>query len=95
MNKIKNYFKNNFNLEYFNLNNSVYLEDIKNYYQNAQADAIHCFTSIEKYLDKDKKILEVGGAFICLPVFYIKIMILLPLNLVVLQALPMNCVIKF
>jgi 2-polyprenyl-3-methyl-5-hydroxy-6-metoxy-1,4-benzoquinol methylase len=54
---IENYFFN-FNLKNLNLNNS---EDAKRYYQNAKADAIHCYQSIEKYLDKDKKILEVGG----------------------------------
>jgi len=31
------------------------------YFNNAKADAIHCYQSIEKYLHKDKKILEVGG----------------------------------
>ena len=30
---INNYFKDNHNLEDFNLNNSTYLENIKNYYQ--------------------------------------------------------------
>ena len=45
----------NFNL---NINNS---EDMQRYYQNAKADAIHCYKRIEKYLSKDKKILEVGG----------------------------------
>jgi hypothetical protein len=61
-------------------------EDQLTYFNNAKADAIHCYQSIEKYLYKDKKILEVGGAFICLPAFYTKIMILLPLSLVVLPA---------
>ena len=89
MNTIENYFSDNFNL---NINNS---EDAQRYYQNAKADAIHCFRSIEKYLDKDKKILEVGGVFICLPAFCTKIMILLQLSLVVLLALPMNCEIRF
>ena len=55
MDTIQNYFSDNFNL---NINNSV---DMQRYYQNAKADAIHCYQSIEKYLDKDKKILEVGG----------------------------------
>ena len=55
MNTIENYFFDNFNL---NINNS---EDTQRYYQNAKADAIHCYQSIEKYLDKDSKILEVGG----------------------------------
>jgi hypothetical protein len=92
MNAIENYFFDNFNLKNLNLNIS---EDAQRYYQNAEADAIHCYQSIEKYLDKDKKILEVGGAFICLPAFYTKIMILLQLNLEVLPALPMNYAIKF
>jgi hypothetical protein len=61
MKKISNYFKNNINLQNFNLNNSQYSEDIKNYYQNAQSDAIHCYCRIKRYLDKNKKILEVGG----------------------------------
>ena len=73
----------------------VRTENQLNYFNNAKADAIHCYQSIEKYLHKDKKILEVGGGFICLPVFYIKIMILLQLNRVVLLALPMNYAIKF
>ena len=55
MNTIENYFFDNFNL---NINNS---EDTQRYYQNAKADAIHCYQSIKEYLDKDKKILEVGG----------------------------------
>jgi 16S rRNA A1518/A1519 N6-dimethyltransferase RsmA/KsgA/DIM1 with predicted DNA glycosylase/AP lyase activity len=42
----------------YNLNSS---DDAQRYYQNAQADAIHFYQSIKKYLDKDKKILEVGG----------------------------------
>ena len=92
MNTIQNYFLRILNLNNLNLNNS---EDTQRYYQNAKADAIHCFTSIEKYLDKDKKILEVGGVFICLPVFCTKIIILLQLSLVVLLALPMNCEIRF
>jgi hypothetical protein len=92
MNAIENYFFENFNLKNLNLNISI---DAQRHYQNAKADAIHCFTSIEKYLDKDKKILEVGGGFICLQASYTKIMILLQLSLVVLLALPMNCEIKF
>jgi len=57
MNAIENYFFN-FNLKNLNLDSS---DDTQRYYQNAQADAIHCYQSIEKYLDKEKKILEVGG----------------------------------
>ena len=55
---IENYFFDNFNIKSLNINSS---EDVQRYYQNAKVDAIHCFTSIDKYLDKDKKILEVGG----------------------------------
>ena len=58
MNTIENYFSDNFNLKNLNINSSEY---VKRYYQSAQADAVHCYQSIEGYLDKDKKILEVGG----------------------------------
>jgi 2-polyprenyl-3-methyl-5-hydroxy-6-metoxy-1,4-benzoquinol methylase len=58
MNSIKNYFFHNLNLDSLNLNSS---ENAQRYHQNAKADAIHCYQSIKKYLDKDKKILEVGG----------------------------------
>jgi len=58
MSTIENYFFHNLQLKNLNINSS---EDVKRYYQNAQADAIHCYQSIKKYLDKDKKILEVGG----------------------------------
>lgn len=53
MNSIENYLFHNLNL---NIS-----KDAQRYYQDARADAIHCYKSIEKYLDKDKKILEVGG----------------------------------
>ena len=88
MNAIQNFF-DNFNL---NINKS---EDTQRYYQKAKVDAIHCYQSIEKYLSKDEKYLKLGGVFICLPAFCTKIMILLQLSLVVLQALPMNCEIRF
>jgi hypothetical protein len=58
MNTIENYFFDKFNFKNLNLNIS---EDAQRYYHNAQVDAIHCYQSIEKYLHKDKKILEVGG----------------------------------
>ena len=60
INIIENYFFDNFNLKNLNLNNS---EDTQRYYQNAKADAIHCYQNIEKHLHKDKKILEVGGGY--------------------------------
>jgi hypothetical protein len=40
MNTIKNYFFDKFNFKNLNLNIS---EDAQRYYQNAQADAIHCY----------------------------------------------------
>jgi len=58
MNSIQNYFFHNLNLKNLNLDSS---EDTQRYYQNARADAIHCYQSIKKYLHKNKKILEVGG----------------------------------
>lgn len=91
MNSIQNYFFHNLNLKNLNLDSS---EDTQRYYQNARADAIHCYQSIKEYLQKNKKILEVGGVFICLPVFYTKIMILLQLSLGVFPNLQMNCEIK-
>ena len=91
---ISDYFKKNL-IQNFNLEHEQNLSDKIKYYNNAKADAIHCYQGIKKYLHKDKKILEVGGVFICLPAFYNKIMILLPLNREVLLALPMNYAIKF
>lgn len=52
-----NAYKSKLKLNY-NLNSS---EDAQRYYLDAKADAIHCYQSIENYLDKDKKTLEVGG----------------------------------
>ena len=52
---IDKYLQNNLNL---NINIT---DDQKTYLFNAKADAIHCYQSIKKYLDRDKKILEVGG----------------------------------
>ena len=61
MNDIKNYIEKNFELENFNFENSANHNDIKNYYNNTKADAIHCYQFIKKNLHKNKKILEVGG----------------------------------
>ena len=58
MNAIENYFFENFNLKNLNLKIS---KNAQIYYQNARADAIHCYRCIEKHLHKDIKILEVGG----------------------------------
>ena len=93
MNSIRNYFLDNFNLKNLNINSSKH---VQRYYQNAQADAIHCYQTIERHLHKDKKILEVGGGeFICLLVFYTRIMILLQLSREALQVLQMSYEIKF
>jgi len=61
MNDIKNYIEKNLELENFNFENDVNYKDIKKYYDNAKADAIHCYQFIKEHLYKDKKILEVGG----------------------------------
>ena len=61
MNDIKNYIEENLVLENFNFENDVNYNDIKKCYDNAKADAIHCYQFIKEHLDKDKKILEVGG----------------------------------
>jgi 2-polyprenyl-3-methyl-5-hydroxy-6-metoxy-1,4-benzoquinol methylase len=66
MNAIENYFFENFNFKNLNLKIS---KDAQIYYQNARADAIHCYQSIEKYLYKDIKILEVGGGIHLLTIF--------------------------
>ena len=54
---INNYFKNNHNLEDFNLNNSKYLESIKNYYQYTKSDPTHHYYCMKKYLKKCWKFL--------------------------------------
>ena len=58
---IKNYIEKKLKIEDFNLENDANYYDIKNYYNNAKADAIHCYQFIKEHLYKDKKILEVGG----------------------------------
>ena len=68
MNTIKKFF-DNFNLRNLNLDSS---EDTQIYYKNAQADAIHCYQGIKKYLNKNKKILEVGGGIHLLTSFLSK-----------------------
>ena len=61
MNNIINYIENNLELENFSFENDVNYNDIKKYYDNAKADAIHCYQFINDHLHKNKKILEVGG----------------------------------
>ena len=59
--EIKDYIEKNFQFKTFVFQNDKNLEDIKNYYQNAKADSIHCYSTISKFLNKNSKILEVGG----------------------------------
>ena len=59
--EIKDYIEKNFQLETIAFQNNKNFEDIKNYYQNAKADSIHCYSTISKFLNKNSKILEVGG----------------------------------
>ena len=61
MNDIKAYIEKKFDFDIFNSENQVNFNNIKNYYCNAKADSIHCYHFIKKHLDKNKKILEVGG----------------------------------
>ncbi len=60
---IDKYLRNNLNL---NINITY---DQKTYLFNAESDAIHCYRSIERYLHKEKKILEVGGGIHLLTIF--------------------------
>lgn len=61
MNNISDYIEKNLNLESFNFENNNNYKYIKEYFNNAKADAIHCYQFIKEHLHKDKKILEVGG----------------------------------
>lgn len=61
MDNISKYIETNLTIEEFTNNDNENGQEIKSYYLNAKADAIHCYSTIKKYLYKDKKILEVGG----------------------------------
>lgn len=61
MSNIHLYIEKNFKLENFNFENDANYNDINNYYNNAKADAIHCYQFLKEHLHKDKKVLEVGG----------------------------------
>lgn len=61
MKKILTYIEKNLELKNLNFENNVNYNDIKHYYDNAKADAIHCYQFIKEYLHKDKNIFEVGG----------------------------------
>ena len=53
--RIHKYLKDNLNLKFETS------EDQNTYIANAKADAAHCYSTIFPYLEKNKKILEVGG----------------------------------
>jgi 2-polyprenyl-3-methyl-5-hydroxy-6-metoxy-1,4-benzoquinol methylase len=57
--KIKEYIEKNFNLKDLEISNNSNFT--KEDYLNAKVDAIQCLETIHPYLNKDKKILEVGG----------------------------------
>jgi len=61
MNDIESYIHNNLSLEEFSFQRKKNFQDIKEYYDNAKADAIFCYSTIRKFLNSEKKILEVGG----------------------------------
>ena len=44
----------------FQFKNNKNLDDKLNYYENAKADAVHCYHNIKNF-KKDKDILEIGG----------------------------------
>ena len=61
MKDIKKYINETLNFQSFGLKNNEDFNFTKNYYENATADAVHCYGSIKKFLKKDKDILEIGG----------------------------------
>ena len=61
MDNISKYIETSLIIEQFTNHDNENGQEIKSYYLNAKADAIHCYSTIKKYLNKDKKILDVGG----------------------------------
>ena len=61
MQDIKKYIENALSFQSFQFKNNKNLDDKLNYYENAKADAVHCYHNIKKFLKKDKDILEIGG----------------------------------
>ena len=61
MQKIKEYIESALSFQSFQFKNNKNLDDKLNYYENAKADAVHCYHNIKKFLKKDKDILEIGG----------------------------------
>lgn len=60
MKEIEKFFNENFEKESLEINKSKNLKEIK-YFNNAKADAVHCYRNLKKYIKKNHKILEVGG----------------------------------
>ena len=69
MNSIKNFIENNLNIKNFVFKENKNFNDIKNYYENAKADSIYCYSKICDFLRKDKKYLKLVEGFTCLLVF--------------------------
>ena len=45
MNNIKNFIENNLNIKNFVFKENKNFNDIKNYYENAKADSIYCYST--------------------------------------------------
>ena len=61
MQDVKKYIERTLSFQNFDFKENNNLDDIKNYYEDAKADADHCYKNIKKFLNKDKNILEIGG----------------------------------
>ena len=55
MQDIKKYIENALSFQSFQFKNNKNLDDKLNYYENAKADAVHCYHNIKKFLKKDNK----------------------------------------
>ena len=53
MDNISKYIETNLVIEEFTNHDNENGQEIKSYYLNAKADAIHCYSTIKKYLYKD------------------------------------------
>lgn len=58
---IENFINYKFNIKDLITNKTENYHEIQSYYNNAKYDAIHSFSRIKNYLNKDYKILEIGG----------------------------------
>ena len=61
MQNISEFLNQNFKLENLVSKNINDYNDVKNYFQNAEKDAVYFFNQISLYLNNNSKILEVGG----------------------------------